>query len=115
MNSYRVKWEIDVEADTPEEAARKALAIQRNPESIATVFDVEEPGRLTYARIDLTPGAGGERVRFACKYCGSESVCADAAARWDFDRQEWVITTVFDKGHSCDDCDGETSIVEVAS
>ncbi len=37
---YRVKWEIDIDARTPRAAARKALAIQRNPESIATFFEV---------------------------------------------------------------------------
>lgn len=37
---YRVTWGIDISADTPHAAAAKALAIQRNPESIATVFDV---------------------------------------------------------------------------
>lgn len=56
-----------------------------------------------------------DRIRFACKYCGSENITADAAACWDFDRQEWVVTNVSDKGHSCDDCDGETTIIEVVS
>lgn len=54
MTTYRVEWVIDIEADTPEEAARKALAIQRNPESIATVFDVlecDQSGDVT--RVDL--------------------------------------------------------------
>jgi len=40
MSMMRVHWEIDVDADTPIEAAQRALAIQRNPESIATVFTV---------------------------------------------------------------------------
>jgi len=49
----RVRWEIDVDADSPREAARKALEIQRDPDSIATVFDVIEPnGRVV--RVDLT-------------------------------------------------------------
>jgi hypothetical protein len=53
MASYRVKWEIDLEADSPREAAEKALAIQRDPESIATVFWVWEGfgGNYTLARI----------------------------------------------------------------
>ena len=38
---YRVIWTIDIEADSPQEAARKALKIQRNPKSTATVFEVE--------------------------------------------------------------------------
>lgn len=40
LTEYRVRWEIDLTANTPEEAARMALAYQRNPESIATSFDV---------------------------------------------------------------------------
>jgi hypothetical protein len=46
---YRVGWCIDVQADSHEEAARKALAIQRDPESIATVFEAQ--------RREVAPGA----------------------------------------------------------
>jgi hypothetical protein len=38
--SYRVTWTIDVDADGPREAAAKALEIQRDTESTATVFNV---------------------------------------------------------------------------
>lgn len=38
---YLVEWAIDVEADTPYEAAVEALIIQRDPTSIATVFVVD--------------------------------------------------------------------------
>ena len=48
----RVCWEIDVDARTPREAARKALAIQRDPKSIATVFDVQYQGKMV--RVDLS-------------------------------------------------------------
>lgn len=40
LRDYKVTWEIDIRAESFEDAARKALAIQRDPESIATVFDV---------------------------------------------------------------------------
>jgi len=40
MTKYYVEWTIDIEADSPREAAEKALAIHRNPESTATVFSV---------------------------------------------------------------------------
>jgi hypothetical protein len=40
MKTYRVLWEIDISAETPEEAANKARKIQLNPESWATVFNV---------------------------------------------------------------------------
>ena len=39
--TFRVRWEIDIEATTPRDAAVKALEIQRDPESIATVFEIE--------------------------------------------------------------------------
>jgi hypothetical protein len=42
MKRYLVEWSIDLYAETPEEAARQALAIHRDPESIATVFKVIE-------------------------------------------------------------------------
>lgn len=42
MTEYKVIWVIDVDADSPREAAEKALAIHRNPDSIATVFTVTD-------------------------------------------------------------------------
>jgi len=38
---YRVKWQMSFFADSPKEAAEKALKVQRNPNSIATYFTVE--------------------------------------------------------------------------
>lgn len=43
MKTYRVFWEIEIEADSPRQAAQQALEIQRDRKSIATVFDVREP------------------------------------------------------------------------
>lgn len=40
---YRVIWMIDIEAGSPQEAAAEALKIQRDPDSIATSFDVVIP------------------------------------------------------------------------
>jgi hypothetical protein len=40
MNSYRVCWSVDVDASSAVEAARKALEIQRDPNSSATCFEV---------------------------------------------------------------------------
>ena len=44
MTMYRVTWEIDIEADDAIDAARQALEIHRDPDSIATVFSVQEYG-----------------------------------------------------------------------
>lgn len=52
MKSWRVTWEIDIEADTPREAAEQAQAIQRDVMSIATVFRVV-PGDDVETVVDL--------------------------------------------------------------
>ena len=41
MTTYRVTWKIDIDADSPEEAAARALITHRDPESTATVFELE--------------------------------------------------------------------------
>ena len=41
MAQFRVQWAIDIEAGTAQHAAKQALAIQRDPDSTATVFDVQ--------------------------------------------------------------------------
>lgn len=41
MKTYRITWSIDIDADSPEEAAASALIVQRDTESIALVFEVE--------------------------------------------------------------------------
>jgi len=41
MSRYRVTWVIDIESEgSPEDAARDALRVQRDPESSAVVFEV---------------------------------------------------------------------------
>lgn len=60
MSEYEVIWTINVTADDPKEAAAKALAIQRDPRSIATVFEVEKRcscGQyhgVHYDKVDIT-------------------------------------------------------------
>jgi hypothetical protein len=52
MPEYHVTWEIDLYADSPCEAAKEARAIHRDPDSLATVFDVtDETGETP--RVDL--------------------------------------------------------------
>lgn len=48
-----------------------------------------------------------------CKTCGSEDVKADAFAVWNYPSQDWVVEYIGDKGAICEDCDGETRILEV--
>jgi hypothetical protein len=47
---YTVIWTIDIDAPSPEAAAREAKAIQQDPQSIANVFEVR---RATRYRVDL--------------------------------------------------------------
>ena len=39
---YRIRWEIDLDADSPEEAAAEAYRIQKDGLSEATIFDVAD-------------------------------------------------------------------------
>jgi hypothetical protein len=53
MMSYRVSWEIDIDADSPQQAVERALEIQRRPDSIATVFTVQdETGKSIQVDLD---------------------------------------------------------------
>lgn len=62
-NMMRVRWEIDVDARTAREAARKALEIQRDPGSIATVFDVQHNDKTVRVDLTDTPDVNGGRSR----------------------------------------------------
>lgn len=51
---YRVSWSIEVDADSPREAAELCRTIMRDPDNIAVVFEVvdEDGNRLL---VDLLP------------------------------------------------------------
>lgn len=42
MKNYLVIWEIEISADSPESAALEAFRAQQDPDTIATVFEVQE-------------------------------------------------------------------------
>jgi len=50
---FRVIWEIEIEADSPKEAAQEARGIQLTPVMAATVFDVWAHVAGKMHRIDL--------------------------------------------------------------
>lgn len=52
-NGYLVLWSVDINADSPEEAAREALEIQRDSDSTATLFEVIETYTGKKTVIDL--------------------------------------------------------------
>ncbi len=55
MPTYKARWEIEVdtEFDSPLEAAERALAIQRDPNSIATFFTVTDTETGEVEGVDL--------------------------------------------------------------
>ena len=65
----RVRWEIDVEAATAEQAAIRALSMMRNPDTIATVFDVTGKDGKT-VRVDLA----AKEIPAVCPACGADNV-----------------------------------------
>jgi hypothetical protein len=52
MPLYNVIWEIDIDAETPKEAAQKARVIQHDANSTATIFSVSNQKGTTHT-IDL--------------------------------------------------------------
>ena len=58
MTSYLVAWECEIEADSPAAAAREALAMHRDPDSIATCFLVTDEGGAEHV-VDLSEGSLG--------------------------------------------------------
>jgi len=57
MPQYLVTWTIDIEADSPEEAATHSLRIQRDPGSQATYFQIQQKKRPRKRwTVDLDPG-----------------------------------------------------------
>ncbi len=52
MPDYLVQWEIEISADTPQEAARTARDYQTKPGTTAVVFDVYDEN-ATVTRVDL--------------------------------------------------------------
>ena len=50
---YLVRWEIQLNADSVEQAAEIALQIQRDPSSLATVFFIFARDGIGYSCIDV--------------------------------------------------------------
>ena len=53
MSEYKVVWQIELDAESAEEAAFKALMINRDVDSIAVVYEVtDEDGVTTVVDLD---------------------------------------------------------------
>ena len=55
-----------------------------------------------------------ENTKFTihCSNCGGQDIRADAYAEWNFERQEWELSCVFDP-RICEDCGYEVNVYEV--
>jgi hypothetical protein len=53
-----------------------------------------------------------KRVSYVCAHCGSSTVLMDAWATWDTEQQDWVLHDTLTEAF-CQECEGETSLVEV--
>ena len=73
---YRVNWTIDIAAGSAKKAARAAVAIQRDKQSTATVFDVARQGGKT-VRVDL----GKPGTMLTCDNCSREYRSAKSLKR----------------------------------
>lgn len=61
---YLVTWEMEIDAESAQQAAAKALAIHRDEESIATVFKVFECKTGDLTEVDLQDHDDG-----LCDHC----------------------------------------------
>ncbi|HUJ77140.1 MAG TPA: hypothetical protein VL359_19900, partial [bacterium] len=57
MPEFLVRWEIDMEADTVQQAALEARRIQLDPDSLASIFEVQEESGEWFC-LDLPLGSG---------------------------------------------------------
>lgn len=53
LKEYRIVWTIELNATSPKEAARLALETQRDPGSLATVFQVFDACTGNEVLVDL--------------------------------------------------------------
>jgi hypothetical protein len=58
VKRYLVTWTIDMDADSPEEAAACAFRIQRDASSIATCFDVTDSETGQIKAVDVQEVSG---------------------------------------------------------
>lgn len=54
------------------------------------------------------------RVKYVCAKCGSDDILFDAYATWNVRTQQMEVANTYDKGHFCNNCEGECSVDEVA-
>ncbi len=124
MPEYRVRWEIEVDAETPREAVENALEIHRDLSSIATVFEVAPRSGGPFQRIDLLEeSAVADREADSSAPAGLEPADAgqdqdDSCRRWalyDFNAEEMLSPTYGSYQEAVEDLDPCLTSVVVVS
>ena len=70
MPTYRVRWEIDIDADSPEQAACIAQMIQRDVDSEADHFDltwIDASGQFNEASVNANERGGTYQCEKCCE------------------------------------------------
>ena len=49
------------------------------------------------------------KITHRCPSCGSDDVCAEASAKWDNDKQEWIMSDVHDM-ITCQECGYDANV-----
>ena len=49
-------------------------------------------------------------VEYVCERCGSTNVTSDTIARWNLEKQRWMIVGHYDSSE-CLDCEEETDLI----
>lgn len=80
LASYTVTWTIDLDAASAEDAAVRALRIQRNPDSIATVFQVQKASGAVY-EVDVDQAVSRACQRNDCGDCDSADLAGCCECR----------------------------------
>jgi len=52
------------------------------------------------------------KIQIFCNYCGSKDVRRNADVKWNEEKQEWEIVSLFDDA-TCEACKGDTTLAEI--
>lgn len=104
MPEYLVTWQIDIDADSPEEAAARARRYQRQSGSETNHFTVEDKESGKAVEVALNSPSNTDMREPRCSTCGGTEVLLDALAEWDWANQEWVLRSTHHNPY-CETCE----------
>lgn len=62
MKTYNVSWNIELDAESAQQAAELALEMHRDKNSTATIFEVTDDDKGTLDVIDASPASQGRET-----------------------------------------------------